>query len=428
MMMVAFGVLVCCLCFYPGTLSLDSQWQLDQAYKNEYFDLHPPIMSYIWHWLNLFFPITQGSANLFLFSVVLYISAIILIAFAEQKSAISRWIFFCIILLFPPALLILGSVVKDTLMATSLLLAYAMLMHAEQKQSHTWLYFSLLPMFIGFSARHNSIFAVIPLCIWFAVIAYHIWNLATKIKYIYYAIIALVLISSLIVSKNLFSTHVIHAINSHASQYLIAYDLVGVSARTKENYLPAFYNKPYKPITDTFLNKIYRPYTNYYVFWPGNKGDSTLDCIWSDQDEKELFYAWFNATTKQPKAMLLHKMEIFFSLIGLINKHGQLAANQVTSPLGIQWANIIPDKVMDGWVYLLLFPIFFILSKKMTNSQKVLFWSGYLYALSWIISTPNSEQRYFSWVIISCTVLTASIMFPKAISFSKKIAARTQIG
>ena len=50
-----FVMLVVIGCFYPGTLNLDSEWQLIQANQNIYHNGHPPLMSYIWHCLNLLF-------------------------------------------------------------------------------------------------------------------------------------------------------------------------------------------------------------------------------------------------------------------------------------------------------------------------------------------------------------------------------------
>lgn len=426
--MLCVSIFFVCLCFYPGTLNNDSQWQLDQADQNDYYDGHPPIMSYLWHGLNISFPATHGSANMFLLFVIVYCFSIILIAFNEKKTMLSRWLFMGTLLFFPPVLLILGAILKDSLMAVTLLLTYAILLYAERTRSKVLLLLSFIPLFIGFTTRHNSIFAVLPFCVWISLIVCDIGNIILRpiLKHLLCAMMVLLLLFGLFFTKDFLTTRMIHAKNSYALQFLLAYDLVGVSLRAKENVLPSFYNTPIKPINEAFLKKIYRPYSNYYVFWPGEKGDPTLDCIWSVDKEKELIYAWFKAVIKHPKEMFYHKTEAFFSMLGIVHQEGQLKANELFSPIGITWSKIIPSSLLNGWIYLLLLTIILFFSKKLTRSQKILFYSGYVYGLSWILSTPNSEQRYFSWVIMSSTVLSVCIVFNKVNSLKTILLYHTK--
>lgn len=418
--MVGFAISIACLCFFPGTINLDSQWQLQQAEQNAYNDAHPPIMSYIWHLLNSVFTLTKGSANLFLFVVVLYSIAITLIAFAEYTSKINRILFFLMTLLFPPVVLILGFVIKDSLMAVTLLLAYAIMLHAEQKQSTLLLFLSLIPLFIAFSARYNSMFAVMPLTIWFAVIFCRIFKI--KLKWLAYGLLCVgissILFIGLFVTRDRLVHNVLQATPSNAAQFLLVYDLVGVSVRSKENCLPAFYNTPDRPITDEFLRHVYRPFTNYYVFWPEKEGDRTFSVTWNSEQEKELLKSWIIALKKHPIAMFNHKIESYFSALGLTYKYGQLRANELDSPIGIPWSKVIPSRTMDAWLYLLILTILFLSPIRLDNGKKVLFWSGYLYGLSWILCTSNNEQRYFFWVIMSCTVLVSGLLVDRIPTFA----------
>jgi hypothetical protein len=410
-LMIMLGILAIGLCFYPGTMDLDSVWQLNQANSNEYFDAHPPIMSYLWHWLNVAFPFIKGSATIFLFCAILYSSALTLIAFAEQKSTERRWFFFGSMLFFPPALLIIGFIIKDTLMDVNLLLAYAIMLYADRRKSKWLLFISILPLFIGFSARYNSLFAVFPLSIWFGYIVCY-WAPIQKGNFLKHSLcisVGLFLLASLFIIKHFIDKDVIHAEDSHSVQFLLAYDLVGVSVRANENSLPPFYDRSDRPITLDFLKKIYAPYTNYYTFWKIHPDDPTLGVIWEANQEKELISYWFKALKNHPKEMFLHKTEIFLSALGVLYQHAQLKANELSSPIGIVWSKVIPSETINGWIYLVILTLIWFSPIKLQNHEKVLFWSGYLYGFSWILSTPNTEQRYFSWVIMSTTVLVANL-------------------
>jgi hypothetical protein len=389
-------------------MDLDSVWQMNQANNNEYFDGHPPIMSYLWHWLIIAFPILKGSATIFLFCAFLFSSALALIALAEQKNLKRRLSVFLLVLLFPPVLLILGFVIKDTFMDVNLLLAYAMMLYAERNKSKLLLLFSLIPLFIGFCARYNSLFAVFPLCVGFGYLSCrHLSSISTMIKRGLYVGIGFFLLALLFVSQHFLEKNIIHADDSHSAQFLLAYDLVGVSVRSNENCLPSFYDRPDRPITIPLLKQLYAPYSNYYTFWQKNPSDPTLGVIWNKDQEKELMAYWFKALKNHPKEMFLHKVDIYLSALGVKYKSAQLKSNELSSPIGIPWAKIIPSQVLDGWVYLLLLTVIGIAPIPFNRFQASLFWSGYLYGLSWIISTPNSEQRYFSWMIITTTVLLA---------------------
>ena len=142
LLMAGFGMLVVSLLFYPGTMNNDSLWQLDQALKNEYFDGHPPIMSYLWHFL--IFSKNSGGASMFLFCLLMYSTAITFIAYAEFESNRKRWVFIIFSFLFPPLLLILGFIIKDSLMTVSLLLAYSLMLYANLKKSKVFLIVSLM--------------------------------------------------------------------------------------------------------------------------------------------------------------------------------------------------------------------------------------------------------------------------------------------
>ena len=406
-----FVMLVVIGCFYPGTLNLDSEWQLIQANQNIYHNGHPPLMSYIWHCLNLLFK-TNSHLNMLVLIGSLFGTSLILIAYAEQSSIFKRWLFVIFSLSFLPMLLMIGFIIKDSLMAVSLLLTYAILLHSAKIKSLFLFFLSLIPLFIAFSTRHNSIFAIFPFAVWYGLLLMDILHI-TKYRMITCFITIIFLISSLFLANQVLVFKILQASNSHASQFLLAYDLVGVSVRTKENYLPSFYETNDKQITDTYLENMYRPYSNYYVFWGDESTKSTLNMISNDTQKNILIKQWMKAALSHPQAMLSHKIESYFSALGLKHKYYQLKANELNSPFNFHWEKIVPHQLMDGWIYLLGLMLFFIFQKQFPFHQKILLYSGFLYGLSWIACTPNAEQRYFFWVIMSFTILLMGYIVTK---------------
>lgn len=396
------------ICFYPGTLNNDSEWQLAQAKDNIYFDGHPPIMSYLWHILNKCFPSLQDSgSNLFLFNAICFCSALLLITTANQKLQKQRFLLMVLSLIFLPMLCIIGFIIKDALMAVMLLLFYALMLNAEQKKSKILWLLAIIPLFIAFSTRYNAVFAVIPFAMWYVYLLLNFTKLKfkTSIQFLIMALLSFLLFIVFFFTKNILETKIIHANKSFAAQFLLAYDLVGVSVRADENILPKFYTKNNAPITMDLLEKMYRPYSNYYVFWGDTTGETTLAMVADKLQENALIFQWFRALKQHPKAMIAHKIEIYFSALGLAHQYYQLKANELYSAIGIPWNKIVPTIAMDGWIYLLLLFFFILFPYQLQNHQKILLWSGFLYGLSWVLITPNAEQRYFFWVMMSATIL-----------------------
>ena len=65
------------LIFYPGNLSSDSIWQLEQAVAGRYSDWHPPVMAIIWHYL---ITLTGKVSSLLIFSISLLWASLFMMA------------------------------------------------------------------------------------------------------------------------------------------------------------------------------------------------------------------------------------------------------------------------------------------------------------------------------------------------------------
>src|SRR5262252_2252046 len=61
------GILITLVIFYPGIISIDASLQLQQARTGIYTDWYPPVMGWLWSFLDFVIP---GPGGLFLFHVL----------------------------------------------------------------------------------------------------------------------------------------------------------------------------------------------------------------------------------------------------------------------------------------------------------------------------------------------------------------------
>jgi hypothetical protein len=150
-----FSLIVGWAIYSPGFMSADSFSQYDIARTHNYSDWHPPVMSWVWSGLNLFFNGPQGLLflHLSLLCAGLYL---INLFFSGYRYAWAIWIVFYL----PWVLNFSGVLWKDVGMAFSLLLAVAV---GIQKRTLVNVFLFLLLMFYAINLRYNGIFAAFPL-------------------------------------------------------------------------------------------------------------------------------------------------------------------------------------------------------------------------------------------------------------------------
>lgn len=109
------------LAFWPGIMVWDAIRQYRQALSGRYDDWHPPAMNWLWRQLGA---AAAGPAPMLVMQAALYWSGFALLAVASMRSA-RRWPTLAIVAcaLLPIPYLLVGTVLKDSLMAGGLLLA-----------------------------------------------------------------------------------------------------------------------------------------------------------------------------------------------------------------------------------------------------------------------------------------------------------------
>src|SRR5262249_37632927 len=118
--------LALCLSFWPGIMVWDSGRQYGQALSGHFDDWHPPLMEWIWRF---FIPLIPCPAPMLILQLVLYGAALACLASRSwQRGKRSQATWLAATCLFPPVVLVMATIIKDALMAATLLAAFVFLL------------------------------------------------------------------------------------------------------------------------------------------------------------------------------------------------------------------------------------------------------------------------------------------------------------
>lgn len=150
--------------YYPGFMSEDSFGQLNQARTGIYTDSNPPMMAFIWGFVDKAIP---GQTGMLALQLALYWAGLYWITWAADMSLFSGTFFLGLIGLYPGTLGILGTIWKDILMLGMMILVAASCFQAKKSiKKWPWYLLASFFMFLACSIRHNGIFALPPFFIW----------------------------------------------------------------------------------------------------------------------------------------------------------------------------------------------------------------------------------------------------------------------
>src|SRR5262249_28739458 len=147
------GIALTLVCFYPGYMSNDSVMQLMEARSGEFTDAHPPIMAALWRILDRVLPGPQGM--LVFHSAMLWTGAALLCRLVIRGPYLAA-VTVLLIGLFPPVFAQISTIWKDVGLATALLLAFSLMLHAYSTGSKRSLLGSGIPMLYALAVRHNG--------------------------------------------------------------------------------------------------------------------------------------------------------------------------------------------------------------------------------------------------------------------------------
>ena len=147
------GLAIILVTYWPGWVSPDSIYQLQQARSGVFTDWHPPLMAWVWRWLDLAWPGPQGMLVL---QNALFWGGLALACGIWIQSAVGAAVVL-LIGLSPACFSNLGTVWKDIQMGAALLAAFALLSKYRMDKNRVALGGSALCLCYACAVRHNGL-------------------------------------------------------------------------------------------------------------------------------------------------------------------------------------------------------------------------------------------------------------------------------
>ena len=430
--LVVVGIMASSYFFYPGCMSGDTWFSLDDALKNStpsYYNWDPPLVAYAWHLLSLLpFTFSPNYSSLFIVMNMLYWTGLVLAIHPWIHRKLLWVIFFIYLAFFPPGFAIVSQTLKDSLMCAALMAAYGGLLIAEGQNSRLAFAFGLLNLFLALGFRHNALFAVFPLAMWAGIIFCQNNPKCTWRK----KIIAGMTIFSALFACAFTSNTLLTKESAYPIQGIYAFDLVGISALTGQVYLPDLYNNDKKPFlfpivgaeikgNTTSIENIrllYSPDRSLNIYWYGEgKG---LRILHSREEMDTLQQAWLHAILQEPLTYLKVRTDLYLYLIGVTNskvwRYYCLDPNaSATARLPNYYLNTHGSLLFRGILYIgIILPLFIIACLKRDIFPlhiRVIGASALVYLASYFFIGVGADFRYLYWLIPVSLIMAVNMTF-----------------
>lgn len=411
--------------FYPGFFSEDSIAQLTEARSGVYSDGHPPIMAFIWRYLDSIYP---GQLGMLLLQLSLYWSGLFFIAKYSNLSESKRLNFLLFAGLFPGTLGILGTIWKDVLMMAFGVFGIGLGLRALSQRSWPCLIFSVCSLFLACSMRQNGIFVLPPLLLGL------LFSFSGR-RRVVSIVVTLLATAIFLIGNSFFTYDVLGAKKTHLWRLLPLFDLAGIYYHLGR--IPEKTSVPFA--TDSFnlenLNSQYSPRSLMPLVLPLCQPLPTscdpppfFDINLKTDVEvgkqlQDLRSKWLKEVMEHPLEYFLHRIKAFSHLLGI---HGQLWApvyfTQVKNDVGLEaepnsfqvgFARLLRKLTQFGffsaWVILLVNIFLALKLRKSPESKEKPFVVGivasaFLFEFAYLVITPSMDYRYSYWFIVATAI------------------------
>ena len=410
---VAWGLfLVYC---YPGYMSTDSVDQIQQARGEPFDDWHPPMMAFLWRYLDriiagpILMVVLQGAAFLF------GLDAILRRLMSPRAAAVAASAIF----LSPPVLVVMAVVWKDSQMAGFLVAGVPCLLSERRR----WTVVGCLFLFLASGQRFNAPAATLPI-----VVLLFAWPGTAGLRRYAIAGGVWIAITAAAFGANAAITQR-HGYAWHGSVAL--FDIVGMvtyaptmsddEVRTK---LAGISIVPTEHLQGR-MRAVYNPRAWYFLAYTESM---VLAPPQDAMQRAAVTAAWRRMLMSYPRAYFDHRLKVFNELLGLGDKKPRAVWDRFTetepqwlivkhraqhSRYQAQWVACL-RKVESGllfraWAYALLAFALLPLCRRQRLAFALL-GSGLVCELSLFVSAPSADYRYSHWMI-SCTIVAAVMIF-----------------
>ena len=400
------------LAFWPGIMVWDSIRQYRQALSGHYDDWHPPAMNWLWRQMGAFAP---GPAPMLLLQALLYWSGFAALALREVvRGRTVRAAAIMLLAALPVSLVLLGTILKDSLMAGTLLLATGLI--AWRRPGDRLLAIAAALLLIGAATlRFNAVPACLPLAL---LLLPARWT-AKPARLAAAAIIAALLLATALPLAN----RLLDAQRSHVELSLMIYDLGGITRFSGANAFP-----PTSVADPVAVNqRCYSPISwDSYAWWGPNPcpiGFTLLEPILTTRPASATAI-WAHAILAHPFAYATHRLLHFNQDARFVTHASALPGLSLASDPNDWGFQVPPSRLRTqiaqfatailstplGWpiCWLALAAGVLLTGSGGDRLATALAWSSFLYGLSYLPLSVASEVRYHLWTIIA-TGLAATI-------------------
>jgi hypothetical protein len=302
LVVVGFGITL--LVFYPGIMTFDARYMLEDAAKGFRGDWQSPAMVSLWALIN---PLAPGPASMFLLISASYWFAFGLLASAIARQSLRLAILLLMLAACPPAFLFVGIIWRDVLFAAGWLLAAALcLTTATTRLRLPAQIIALGLLAFGVLLRPNALIAAPVLA------TYIMWPQQFRWQRLAILFVPVALACYALVQVVYYDA--IGALRQHPEQSLMIFDLGGISHFAKQNQFPTTWGTDEeRQIVDT----CYHP-TEWDQYWRLKPCDFVMNRI---EKEQHLFgkpaipEAWLRAIARHPLAYLEHRAAFLWNFL-----------------------------------------------------------------------------------------------------------------
>jgi hypothetical protein len=418
--LAVFGFFISSIVFYPGFMSADSLAQYAASKSLLFDDWHPPIMSWVWSILNLFF---QGPEGLLYFHLsFLWLGLYIwFLRYRDQKYS---WLIL-IIGFLPWVINFSGVLWKDVGMAFSLLL-FAGLGVSERTPARGVL--ALMLLFYAVNIRHNAIFAVIPIV---ALVVGRWFVGASKLRMITLTVATLVGIVAL---GNAFNYKVLRTYKSNPLNQVLVDDLSYLSLINKKSLIPGI---PLNDIRDCATVEVGGQTKLVFRLFCLSKKESYLANNPLNVDLKTI---WLTQVATAPIEYANFRLAAFAYLLrspdappyyiwhsGIDENKMEIKQRRNGATILVEWlvqktSEVIPFVFKPYWwlwfTFMLLLSTFTVHRNTSTSTIQALLVSSIFYVIGYVPITTVADFRFVYWSVIATTLATI-LFFLDRHSFAK---------
>lgn len=300
-LVLASFFIISALSLWPGVMSLDATGQYLAAKAGVYSDHHPPMMSFVWRYLDFVYP---GPAPMFMLHLVMLYAAAAIFLFIFNKSRFRWWYVFYPIL--PSIMAYTALIVKDTGFTYCYLLSAALMtflcVNKVQRYRAAVLSLICLLLFYGTAVKFQAKFILLFFTLGVVYCGFdyklHKQAIITGVGLFFTILAAVVATNAKLVPT---------AQEAHSWQYVKIYDLSAISIALDTPLYPDFIlQQPqysFATVKEKFLTREVDP----LVFDTG----AVIRYGANPEQRKELWDYWFKTIKQHPWLYLKCRLQLF---------------------------------------------------------------------------------------------------------------------